>query len=371
MKLIEVTLNGWLEYKHECPHEIVPYWNYRDELYVINGVIYKNHKVIIPKAMRKEMLNKIHEGHLGEVKCKSRARQVLFWPQMTKDIENVVKTCKACLTYRNKQQTEPLISIPVSEKPWSLVASDLFEYNRKHYLLCVDAYSNFPEVEEITSQNSTAVIKAMKHIFSRQGKPDILYSDNGPCYSSEEFKKFTKSWEFEHRTSSPRYPQSNGLAEKYVQIVKNIFRKCDYSGEDREMGLLNYRSTPLDSGLSPAELMGRVIKSNLPFTLPSKSRYSRKIVNHKKGQKNRQKYYHDKRAKSLSTLNIGNAVGVRDESKSEWKDKGVILSKVAPRSYLVETERGSVLRRNRKLVRNKGKPYCKITRSREYHNTHK
>jgi len=354
--LINTILQGWPDERQKCNQDITEYWNYRDELSVLDGVVFKGSRVVIPSGMRSEMLRKIHVGHLGEVKCKSRVRQVMFWPRMSTDIENTVKNCEACLTYRNRQQKEPLLPHEACTKPWSYIASDLFEYEKKHFLLCVDTYSSDIEVEEIPSQNTRTVVKFMKKIFSRQGIPDEVFSDNGPCYDSAEFKKFAKEWDFKVKTSSPTYAQSNGLAERAVQTVKNIYRKCDYSGEDREMGLLVYRATPLECGYSPAELSGRKIRSNLPMTHDEPRNLS-KVAKWKKEQKEKQKVYYDHSAKPLAPLKIGNPVRVRDEKRSQWREKGLVLKEVAPRSYVVKTESGAVLRRNRRdLLATREKP---------------
>lgn len=90
-------------------------------------------------------------------------------------------------------------------------------------------------------------------------------SDNGPQYSSQEFAIFAKEYDFIHATSSPRYPQSNGLAEKSVQIVKRIFEKAEVNGRDPYLGIFEYRTTPLEVGYSPAGLLqGRLLRSILP-----------------------------------------------------------------------------------------------------------
>ena len=348
-KLINQIIHGWPEFRVECDVSLQPYWNYRDELSVIDGVVFKGNRVVIPTSLRSMMLKKIHQGHLGEIKCKNRARQVLFWPQMGRDIENVVRNCETCIKYRNKQQSEPLQPLPVTSRVWSRISTDLFELKNKHYLVCVDSYSSYPEVEEISKQTSTHVIRTLKKIFSRHGIPDTVYSDNGPCYSSDEFRKFSEEYEFKHVTSSPKYAQSNGHAERMVQTVKNIYKKCDDTGEDRELGLLIYRSSPLECGKSPAELLfGRAIKSNLPMK-PSEQN-NETIMQKKIQQKIKQKVYHDQHSKPLEVLQCGNSVRIKDSDNNEWKEKAKVLQEVAPRSYLLKTERGRLLRRNRRDI---------------------
>ena len=148
--------------------------------------------------------------------------------------------------------------------PWQVVGSDLFELKGVHYLVIVDYYSRYPEVVKLSSTTSTAVIAAMKPIFARHGLPEVLRTDNGPQYSSTEMTDFLSSHNITHTTSSPHYPQSNGMAEKCVQTVKQLLKQSN----DFNIALLNYRATPLPwCNHSPTELlMGRCIRTMLPQT---------------------------------------------------------------------------------------------------------
>lgn len=150
-------------------------------------------------------------------------------------------------------------------RPWARVGVDLFQYGRQTYLVAFDAYSNFPEVEHLTHTTTDAVVNALSAIFARHGLPIEVCSDNGPEFSSSDFKAFALKHDFRHVTSSPHFPCSNGLAERGVQIVKRIMKKSEHAQEDYRLGLLNYRSSPLEDGRSPSELlMGRRIRSRLP-----------------------------------------------------------------------------------------------------------
>ncbi|XP_041349297.1 uncharacterized protein K02A2.6-like [Gigantopelta aegis] len=217
--LVNTILNGWPEERSQCRKELIPFWNYRDELSVINGMVFKGTQVVIPDKMRSCILGKIHVGHLGMEKCKQRAREVVFWPCMNQDIVNMVKQCETCQANQKQQMAEPLLTHPLPMRPWQKVSTDLFELGRKDYIVIVDSYSNYPEVIGLSSQSSSSVILAMKTTFARHGIPEEVLSDNGPCYSSMEFAQFSKDWDFQHVTSSPKFPQSNRLAEKTVQTV--------------------------------------------------------------------------------------------------------------------------------------------------------
>ena len=110
----------------------------------------------------------------------------------------------------------------------------------------------------LTSTTSVAIINQLKVTFSI---PEVLRTDNGPQYSSEEFALFTKEYDFRHQTSSPHYPRCNGFTERMVQTAKQLLRK---SGDVH----LAYRATPLPwCNLSPTQLlMGRCVRTTLPHT---------------------------------------------------------------------------------------------------------
>ncbi|XP_041483070.1 uncharacterized protein K02A2.6-like [Lytechinus variegatus] len=264
-ELLATIRNGWPESKQQCPARIKQYWNIRSELSEADGIIFKGSKIVIPTSMRQYILNQVHEGHLGIEKCKKRAREVIYWPRINADITEMVQNCTSCLMYKPKQQAESLNPHAVPNRPWEKIAVDLFTLNKREYMVVVDYYSQFIEVCTLTSTTSKAVINHMKAIFARHGTPCELMSDNGPQFASQEFKSFAKEWDFHHTTSSPHYPQSNGLAENAVKIVKNLILKSQHSGQDIHRALQVYRSSPIACGKSPAELLyNRQIRSNLP-----------------------------------------------------------------------------------------------------------
>lgn len=205
--------------------------------------------------MRQDILKKIHTGHMGVQKSKERARDIVYWPCMSQEIESFVGKCSTCQEYQNLRQKEPLIPHSIPSRPWQMAATDLFWWNNANYLLIVDYYSNYFEICLLSNTRSTTVIQHTKSIFARHGIPDVVISDNGPQYSSQEFEEFARTWCFQHKTSSPGYPQSNGLAERTVQTVKNLLKKAKGSGEDPYLSLLSYRNTPLSDAGSPAQLL--------------------------------------------------------------------------------------------------------------------
>ena len=204
-------------------------------------------------------------GHYAVNKMQLRALETVYWPGINKDILKQYQSC-TCIKYSKSQRNEPLQSHPTPVVPWHTVATDLFETKNSKYLLIVDYYSRFPVLHKLGSTTSRVLVQEMKAVFAELGVPNIIVSDGGPQYTSTEFKDFTKHWQIEHRVSSPRNPQSNGMAECCVQTMKASLIKTIEEGEDVDLALLTYKTTPLNHRLpSPAELLNsRKHKTLLP-----------------------------------------------------------------------------------------------------------
>ncbi|KAK3727484.1 hypothetical protein QZH41_006425 [Actinostola sp. cb2023] len=245
--------------------------------------------IVVPQALRKDVLAQIHEGHLGIERSKQRARELVFWPGMSKQIEDTVANCSICQELRNSNTKEPMIPHEIPQYPWQIAATDLFTWNGGNYIVVVDYYSRYWEVSSLHNTTSTSVIEKLKQFFARHGIPETLKSDNGPQYSSAEFAKFAAVWKFSHVTSSPKYPQSNGLAEKTVQTVKRTLEKAKRDGKDPYLAMLEQRNTPVGNYKSPAQLsMARRLRSILPCTtshlLPETTSHQETMVRFQKKQ---------------------------------------------------------------------------------------
>lgn len=305
--------------------------------------------------LQQDYANHLHnKGHLGIESTKCRVKDILYWPSMSKDIENLVKECDICNSMKPHQQREPLKSYPIPNRPWSIVASDLFEWNGLTYLILVYSYSGWFELNSLHNTASKTVIRKLKGHFARFGVPDTLISDNGPQYSSQEFKDFAAKWEFNHTMSSPHFPSSNGLAERAVQSAKQLLEKTKRDGSDIFMNILNHRNTPRDStlGSSAQRLLSRRTRTIIPMTeasLRSEIPDPQKIQ-HKLSEKRQQrKKYYDKSAKPLSFLRQGDRV--RMQTAKGFDRPGVIKETCKqPRSYWLRTDDGGTYRRNRRHI---------------------
>lgn len=138
----------------------------------------------------------------------------------------MVYSCSKCQEHRNSNPPLPLTPHEVPLYPFQHVSTDLFELNGENYLISVDSYSKWVSVDRLDSLTSSAVVAILDIQFAHFGIPERLFSDNGPQYSSVEFRDFTTRLGITHITSSPYFPRSNGLVEREVQTVKKCMVKC-------------------------------------------------------------------------------------------------------------------------------------------------
>ena len=247
---------GWPAKRNQIPVFLHAYWNFRDELTVESGILMKNSKVLIPETLKQKYLKQIHQGHQGIEACRSRAREFVFWVNINSDLKEMVEKCDICQSQQNSTTSVQKYVSEVPPHPWHTLGSDLFYFQRIDFLVVVDYFSKYLIIRKIPNSTSSAVIKELGMIFSEFGNPLVFRSDNGPCYSSQEFKFFMQNWLIEHRTSSPHYPQSNGLAESMVKVSKNLIEKAVRQDLPWNRLLLDYRCTPISSEIpSPAEIL--------------------------------------------------------------------------------------------------------------------
>ena len=181
--------------------QLKPYWKVRSSLTVCEDLLLYNGRIVVPSSLRKEVLLKVHSGHQGAEKCRLRVKQSVWWPGVASQVQQFVENCQECAR-EARPRKEPLLPTPLPDYPWQVVAADLFELQGTQYLLVVDYFSRFPEICKLRSTTSGSVIAILKAIFARHGIPEVFRSDNGPQFASGEFTEFSKTYGFEHLTSS-------------------------------------------------------------------------------------------------------------------------------------------------------------------------
>ena len=170
------------------------------------------------------MTQAVHESHMGVEKSLQRAKDIMFWPRMTSDITGFVLKCDICLQYRASNTKQLLQSHQIPDRPWQVAGTDVFTFDNKDYLVTVDYFSRYFEVDLLPTTTSISIIRKLKTIFARHGIVEKLVCDNASYYTSEAFNSFAQEWNFRVVHSSLRFPQSNGLSEKTVSIDKRIFK---------------------------------------------------------------------------------------------------------------------------------------------------
>ena len=222
------------------------------------------------------------------------------------------------------------------------------------YLVIGDYFSKYLIIRRLPNSSTHVVIKELGLVFTELGRPFVLRSDNGPCYSSREFHNFLSFYQVDHITSSPHHPQSNGFAEALVGITKKLMEKSVKEGKLWNYGLLQYRTTPISSTLpSPLEMLtGRKPHSNLP-QIPSS-------IGHNMDTSRIHKELLRRQPTTTSTgateLEPGQPVFVKEVHGNVWRTATVDQPAAEPDSYWVRFPDNSILRRTRSMIKPRSLP---------------
>ena len=237
------------------------------------------------------------------------------------------------------RRKELLMTHEILDRAWRKLALDLFCLKDKDYLVTVDYYSEYWEVDTLHSTSTAAVIKKLKpRCFARWEIPNEVVTVNRSQFVSDKFARFAKEWDFCHITSSPYHSQSNGKAESAVKIVRNLITKIKRAGDDFFKAQLDWRNTPTsEMHSSPVQ---RLISRRTRTFLPTSENLLRpqvvdNIQEKIKLKHQKAKLFHNKHAQ-LPELEIGQPVYVKPLPKLTvpWK-KGVCTDKLSPRPYAV------------------------------------
>ena len=321
----DLILNGWLNSCKELDQELKPYWIHHFNLSIVDGIILLGEDcIVVPNQLHGQFLNALHYTHQRITKTLARARNHAYWPGIAHDVLQLCCECEICA----EDHAYPSIS-NVSHAdvhgPGFKYGADISEIDGHPHLIIVDYYSFTVFEHPLPSLATTLVITAFKTIFSDTGIPMTLVMDNALCFTSEEFSNFAKSWNFNHVTSSPRYPKGNAHAEKAVGMVKQIYNRC----EDPLFGMLVLKTVPLlDVKESPDKIyFGQSLHTNLPRPGMVPSGYEDRYIN--------------KEATGMvpSTKNfvVQDPVWIKLNKDLPWK-KGVIAKVHNHQSYTVQVD---------------------------------
>ena len=194
-----------------------PYFQVRDALSVQDSLLLKGNKLVIPNSLQQRVLESAHESHMGIVKTKKLIREKVWFPNMDRLVENMVKTCNACQLTTTPPQEPPVQMTDLPKTKWTELAIDFCgPFSQNEYLLVlVDFYTRYPLVEIMKSTTSQSIIRQLNKWFSLFGYPTELRTDNAPNFVSAEFTSFLREHGIKHKRSTPLFARSNGLVERF------------------------------------------------------------------------------------------------------------------------------------------------------------
>lgn len=341
-QLSDLILQGWPQSMQDIPPQLHPYWSIRDELGIVDGLVLKGQRVIIPVSMKKDTLHRLHDAHQGLASTLHRARQTVYWPGIKQDIETTIELCKECQMHARTKPRTSERQLQAS-RPMEIVAADIMATKASNFLVVVDYFSGYLMVDRLSSITSQAVMSALSRNFQKFGLFETLLTDNGPCFSSQAFTQFCKDMEVQHITTSPHYHQSNGRVERSIQTVRQLMNKCKNEGEFT-LGLIAYHDTPLTDVLpGPAELLfGRRLNSRL-----SPLRTSSTLSTDQKTHLSGRRAAHLKPPGPQMSLTADQPVWVQDPISRKWYPGTAQQPDDAPHSWWVRDGcNDRVVRRN-------------------------
>ncbi|XP_014204907.1 uncharacterized protein K02A2.6-like [Copidosoma floridanum] len=336
--------------------EKVPELKSFSELNVEDDCVMWGHRVIIPLNLRKTMLDELHSSHGGIVKMKALARSYMWWPNIDADIENLMKSCMLCAHNANNPRRSELHVYKWPKAPNERIHIDFCGPIEGHmYLVITDAFSKWIDIREMSNITTSNTIRILKDYFATWGLPLMIVSDNGPSFTSDDFKLFLEQNHIEHLKTAPYH---HGAAENPVKSFKNKFKLLIQGKNSRQDALAKYliyfRSTPhCTTGVSPAELqLGRKIRARLDAIKPS-------IQEKVEQSQAKQKFYF--RGDRKESFNEKDTVMTKNFSTNKW-EQAVVNRKLGPVTYSLQTESNKEVKRNLDQIRPglKDSPYIYV-----------
>ena len=175
--LLQYIMKGFSMTKDECHDAVKPYFNYREELTVVDGLVLKGQHIVIQNKLRQSCLARLHIAHMGVNKTLYQARQSVFWPGLTKDINEIISAWPTCMKYAAENCAKPLINNLATSKPWQALSIDNFEWKIHKYLIILDCFSHFVVVKSSDRIDTATTIKLLLEVFAKHGIPNKIRCD--------------------------------------------------------------------------------------------------------------------------------------------------------------------------------------------------
>lgn len=294
-----------------------------NELCRVDDVLLRGDRIVVPEMLQNHVIQIAHEGHPGVRIMKAHLRAHVWWPKMDKQVEKFVKACRGCILTSAPNPPEPMVRKELPTQPWQQIAIDFLGPlpDGETLLVIVDYYSRYLEVVEMSSITTESTIRELLTVFSRYGVPDVLRADNGPQFSSDEFRVFCTEYGIKLESTIPYWPQMNGEVERQNRSILKRLRIAQELGKDWRIELRKYlmmyhAATHSTTGKAPMELMyGRKMRTKLPV-VPSIAAEYEEVKEKDTVEKEKGKQYADNKRRAKPTdIETGDQVLVKRTRK--------------------------------------------------------
>ena len=265
-----VSTNRW----SNCSPAERPFKTIRKALMIEAGVLCYGDRPVIPSSLRPRVLDLVHsDTHMGSTATRNRLQVCAWWPGFCADVEAFVRNCPTCTRIRPGGHST-VHTWPSESEPWHRVHMDHAHIPSVGLILIlVDAMSGWPEAVRVPDRNAATVKRVLQAIFSRNGVPHVLVSDNAAEFCDAGFMSWLQRIGCRSLKTPPRHPQSNGIAERMVQSIKKASMAWNPASEGYDSFLfrllLNYRCIPhAGRTQSPAQMMGRQLRNPVTMRTP-------------------------------------------------------------------------------------------------------
>lgn len=357
----------WLNNRNAWPEDIVRYQRFQNEMYLMDGVLMKNEKMVLPTALRYRALSLAHFSHPGMSTMKHLLRQGVWWPAMDRDIEEFVRSCPCCQLVIEERKPLPIVLTKLPNNVWERVSLDFSTPSGTEgwkALVLVDQYSRFLVAVPMKKTDTESVKKVLKRIFQIFNFPKELLLDNGPPFNSKELKAWIQSYGMKYVNTTPLNPTENGLVERKMAGINKVAAIARLEKRSFEEILsdyvMAYNTWPHHSTkIPPAELMfGRAVRSFLPnMKAESRQRNDDKFRQQDMELKMRRNQVEDKkRHAGERNIEVGDKVLVKqqkhDKADTIYKNRFYqVLGILGGRVTLKDIENGKVFERSIKHVK--------------------
>ncbi|XP_041360993.1 uncharacterized protein K02A2.6-like [Gigantopelta aegis] len=358
-RISQYIQNGWPCTKTEIINDLKPFFQVKDELSVHDGIIFRGERVIVPDELCAHVWNLAHESHQGIVRTKQRLRDLYWWPKMDIQVTELVKSCITCQLNDKSAvtRTAPTQPVPLPNAAWKKLGLDFVgpDYSappeRRYIISMIDYRSKWPEVAFASDISTKTVLKFLVTVFSREGYPDEIVTDNGPQVVSHEFEEFLRHRNIKHRFSSVYHPEGNSEVERLNKILSETIQSARIQKKDVKSTMVQflgaYRATKhATTGESPSFMLhGRHMRTMLDIkgvTLYPNPSTSTEVENRVAAKQAKSKAYADKRKGTKARFfKPGDYVRIRKpwhvkKGESKFTAPIKIVSQISPFTYKME-----------------------------------